>query len=53
MSGIEYVGKVMKWAYLSSLSQTTYMIVWLSNKGKCVIKFVVNSSQSLTRVGIG
>lgn len=36
-----------------NLSHTIYMNVWPNDEGKCVTKFVVNSSQSLDAVAIG
>jgi len=50
---LKEVGRAMKWADLDSLSQTTHMTVWPKDEGKWVIKFVVNSSQSLAGMGIG
>jgi len=43
----------MKWTYLENLSQTTHKTVWPKGERKWLIKFVVNSSQSLAGMGIG
>jgi len=53
MSSVEGGRKGNEVANLDNLSQATHMTVWTNDEGKCVIKSVVNSSQSFVGVAMG
>jgi len=48
---VKEVGRAMKLANLDKRSHMTHITMWPKYKGKCVMKFVVNSSQFWVGVG--